>query len=73
MISIKLTDAQVVLLNWDTRRPNKTGKGWREYWLTREEIGEVRDVAETLSSGSDCVSSAKALLRKVEKIAEVNA
>lgn len=71
MISIKLTDSQVVMLNWDHRRPNKTGKGWREYWLTQEDFAEVRDIAETLASGSDCVSSAKALLRKVEKIAEV--
>ncbi|MBU6162901.1 MAG: hypothetical protein KGO50_17475 [Myxococcales bacterium] len=71
MISIKLTDAQVVLLNWDTRRPNKSGKGWREYWLTREDLAQVRDIVETLASGSDCVSSSKALLRKVERLSEV--
>lgn len=65
---LRLTDSQVVLLDWDNRRCLKTGKGWREYEVSAEEVREVRDIADTMSWGSDFVSAAKALLRKLDKM-----
>lgn len=65
---LRLTSAQVVMLEWDRIPFVKSGKGWREYDVDDETLATVREVAETLSWGSDCVTAAKALLRKVNQI-----
>lgn len=66
--TLRLTDAQVVLLEWDRRQCAKCGRGWREYVVNADELADALETAESLSWGSDCVTAAKALVRKIERI-----
>lgn len=67
-MKLRLTDSQVVLLEWDRKKPDKVGKGWREYNLTDSDITHIKEIAETIAYCSDNSSAAKALIRKLEKI-----
>lgn len=65
--TIRMTDKQIATLEWDRKAPARAGRGWREFDLTEEEYWNARDIADALSWGSDCVTSAKALMRKLEQ------
>lgn len=68
---IRLTDGQIVLLEWD-RRPflRKLARG-REYEVTAADLDMMRDVSETMLSEADPRNRAYArtLLRKLDSLA----
>ena len=72
-MKINLTEKQVVLLGWDEPscevRPIQVKRGQWSYDLEPGDVEELRLVAETSSFGCDPsdVTSAKALLRKLDK------
>ncbi len=65
---IRLTDKQIVLLEWDRRPCLQQFKSGREFDVDASDLDEIRTVAETLSWGADggTIASAKSLLRKLD-------